>query len=393
MTNLTCSFDERIERRRTNCLKWDALRDAFGQEDLLPLWVADMDFPSPPAVIEVLQEKAAHRVYGYHVRSESFFESVVEWFGRRHGWAIEREWIALTPGVVPSICLAIQAFTAPGDGVVIQSPVYPPFFRCVNENGRRLVENPLRQVDGCYEIDFDDLAAKLDDGVRMLVLCSPHNPVGRVWTEAELRRINELCRERDIIVLSDEIHCDLVFRGHRHIPFAALGADAAARTVTCVAPSKTFNIAGLNTSFVIISDGGLRRRFRKHMAALSLGEGNLFGVAASEAAYRHGDAWLDALLPYLEDNADYFVRYVRERLPELQVVKPEGTYLGWLDCRSLGLAPAELKRFFVEKAKVGLNDGLTFGRPGAGFARINFGCPQAVLAEGMQRIEAALRSR
>ncbi|MZP44519.1 putative C-S lyase [Heliobacterium gestii] len=388
-----CAFDERINRQSTNSLKWDTLRDVFGREDLLPLWVADMDFPSPPEVIEALKEKAAHRVYGYHVRSESFFQSVVEWFGRRHNWPIEREWVALTPGVVPSICLAIQAFTSPGDGVVIQSPVYPPFFRCVKENGRRIVENPLRQVNSRYEMDFDDLAAKLDEGVKMLVLCSPHNPVGRVWTEAELRRLNDLCCERDILILSDEIHCDLVFQGHRHTPFAALGAEAAARTVTCVAPSKTFNIAGLNTSFVIISDEGLRRRFRQVMLSLSLGEGNLFGVAASEAAYRHGDAWLDALLPYLEGNADYLTRYVSERMGELDIVKPEGTYLGWLDCRRLGLRPAELKRFFVEEAKVGMNDGLTFGQPGAGFARINFGCPRELLVEGLQRIEAALRRR
>lgn len=386
-----CIFDEVIDRRNSRCRKWDNVEEVFGTHDILPLWIADMDFAAPPGVVDAINRAARHRIYGYHTRPQSFYQAAVDWVGRRHGWQVKLEWVINAPGVVPSIIAAILALTDPGDEVIIQPPVYPPFFSCVTKNGRQLVENPLRCADGRYEMDFDDLERKISSKTRMLILCSPHNPVGRVWTQAELTRLNEICLQHDIMVLADEIHSDLVFKGHKHIPVAALHDDAQRNTVTCISPSKTFNIAGFYTSYVIIADQSKRKKFLRVLEALEISQGNSFGVIAAEAAYRTGEGWLEDLLPYLEANADFMADYIAENIPGISMSKPEGTYLGWLDCRGLTIDSRDLKEFFVRKAKVGLNDGRTFGVQGEGFVRLNFGCPRSTLAEGLERIRQAVR--
>jgi len=386
-------FDTIIERRGTGCEKWDDLGEIFGTDDVLPFWVADMDFAAAPGILAAVRAKAAHPVYGYHVKEESFFQAAMDWERRRHGWAIRRDWIVNTPGVVSSLGAAVLALTSPGDKIVIQPPVYPPFFSCVTRNGRQVVENPLRERGGRWEMDLADLESKLGPDVKMFVLCSPHNPVGRVWTRDELLALGEVCLRHDVTIVADEIHCDLVFSGHRHIPFATLGPALAARTVTFFSPSKTFNIAGTYTSLAVVSDPERRAKYGALLAGLGISSGNLFGLAAAEAAFTTGEDWLDSLLPYLEANADLLAEFVGREMPGVKVAKPEGTYLSWLDFRGRFPDHAELNKFLVAEAKVGLNNGLTFGRQGEGFARFNFACPRKLMAEGLERIAAALRKR
>lgn len=387
------NFDAVIERRNTGNRKWDALAQTFGSADVLPFWIADMDFAVAPGIAAAMRDKAAHPIYGYHTHEETFFAAAIAWQQKRHDWAIDRSWLINTPGVVTSLSAAVLALTAPGDKVVIQPPVYPPFFSCVTRNKRTLVENPLRHREGRWEMDLADLEAKLDPAVKMLILCSPHNPVGRVWTRAELLALGELCAKHGIIILADEIHCDLVFSGHTHVPFATLGSGITARTVTFFSPSKTFNIAGTYTSLVAIADPAPRRKYFDLLTALDISEGNLFGLTAAEAAFRTGEDWLDSLLPYLEANADRLVAQVAATMPGVKVHKPEGTYLAWLDFRDRFADHGELKSFLVSEAKVGLSDGLSFGRQGERFARFNFACPRPLLDEGLERIAAALARR
>jgi cystathionine beta-lyase len=388
------SFDTLIPRRNTNSMKWDSLQTVFGAEHVLPLWVADMDFAVAPAISDAVQARAAHAVYGYGIQSESLYHSVIQWFQQRHGWAIQRDWILTAPGVVPSMSLAVHALTDPGDGVIIQSPVYPPFYSCVNDNGRQLVDNTLTHKNGYYEIDFDLLTEQAKQPRnKLLLLCTPHNPVGRVWKRGELERLSFICQENGVLVVSDEIHCDLVFSKHRHIPFASLNDAALKNSITCISPSKTFNIAGLNTSFVVAADTEVRRKMRQALERLHVTRLNVFGTIAAEAAYSHGGSWLNELLDYLENNAVLIADFVENNLPGVKYIPPEGTYLGWLDFREHFTSSPELKQFLVQKAKVGLNDGLSFGKSGEGFARINFGCPKAMLQEGLQNIAAAFASR
>lgn len=386
-------FDAVVDRSGTSCRKWDARQMAFGTTDLLPMWIADMDFASPPAVAAALQKRAAHGVYGYPVRLASFYDAFVNWAARRYDWRVDPGWMLTTPGVVPAINAAVLALTEPGDMVLIQPPVYPPFFSCPRLNGRIPLENPLREApDGTWQIDFDDLAKKLAQRPKLMVLCSPHNPVGRVWSREDLLKVAELCLKHGVTVFSDEIHGDLLLDGRRHIPFASLGPDVAACTVTCTAPSKTFNIAGLYTSVVVASDPGLRGKMNRMLEALDICGGNVFGIAAFEAAYNGGEAWLTELLPYLAENADVLTDFTAKKIPGLRVTRPESTFLAWLDCQGLKLPQAELKRFFIEKARVGLNDGQTFGEQGVGFMRLNFGCSRQTLLEGLTRIEMAVNS-
>lgn len=384
-------FDTILERKNTASWKWDKLEAVFGTNDLLPMWIADMDFAAPPEVAKAVRERAAHPIYGYATFPPSFYQAITGWLMRRHGWQTSKEWISVTPGVVPAIHIAVQAFTNPGDEIIIQPPVYPPFFRSIRENQRQIIENPLKYENGRYEIDFADLERKINPSVKMLLLCSPHNPVGRVWQAEELRKLTELCIKNDILIVSDEIHSDLIFKGRKHIPLASLSPEIAERTITCIAPSKTFNLAGLYTSATLISNPDLKRRFDKVLEVAAIGEGNVFGIAACEAAYTYGDAWLEALLEYLAQNAKYLTDFIGERLPQIKICQPEATYLGWLDFRELGLAPAELRDFLIRKAKVALNDGAAFGSAGEGFARINFGCPRSLLQEGLERIERAVK--
>lgn len=390
--NTIFDFDKVISRHGTGSVKWDALGEVFGSEDILPLWVADMDFPSPEAVIAKINERASHPICGYNTQESSLYQSIIEWVKRRHGWEIEKDWILLAPGVVPSIVLSILSLSEPGDGIVIQPPVYPLFSASIKDNDREVVENPLVFKNGRYEIDFDDLEQKLAQPQnKLLILCSPHNPVGRVWSREELTKIYELCQKYKINVLSDEIHSDLVFEGHKHAIFASLGTPVCEQSVTFMSASKTFNIAGLNLSFMVVPCKRRRALINAWLIKLHINRNNLFGVLATEAAYREGDAWLDALLGYLEKNADTLVEFVETRLPNVKVIKPEGTYLGWLDFRAYFADGKELQSFLVHKAKVGLNSGRNFGSQGAGFARINFATQRSVLLEALTRIEKALQ--
>ncbi|MBP2665975.1 MAG: patB [Firmicutes bacterium] len=388
---LQFDFTKVIERRGTGSRKWDARGAVFGNPDALPLWIADMDFASPPAVARRLVERASHPIYGYNTQEESLYQVFIDWVKLRHNWEIEKEWILLTPGVVPAIVLTLLALSEPGDGVIIQTPVYPPFFDSIRDNERRIVENPLLLKNGRYEIDFADLEQKLADPAnKLLLLCSPHNPVGRVWTREELTQVYELCRKYNVDVLADEIHSDLILPGHRHTVFAALGDPIAKESITFMAASKTFNIAGLNLSFVVVPCKRRRAKIEAWMTRLHIRRNNLFGVLATEAAYREGAEWLAELLQYLDGNAEALTEFVRTRLPGVRVTKPEGTYLGWLDFREHFSSNSELRKFLVQEAGVGFNPGEDFGKSGVGFARINFATQRIVLIEALTRIETAL---
>jgi cystathionine beta-lyase len=385
-------FDRITDRRGTWSMKWDLAERKLGVPDVIPMWVADMDFPAPPAVVEALTARAAHGIYGYAMTPPSFRQTVIRWLGTRFGWAIERDWLLKAPGVVSSVVFCVRALTRPGDGIVVQTPVYFPFFGAVERNGRRLVRNPLAFRGGRIEMDFDDLESKIDSGTRMLILCSPHNPVGRVWTRAELERLGALARERNLIIVSDEIHAELHYRGHRHVPTALVNDDLAGRTVTVFAPSKTFNLPGLTTSLIVVKDKGLRDKLKAELESGGFEIGNLFGLLAVETAYARGGEWLDELLVYLEGNIDYLERFTTERLPSLSFLRPEGTYLGLLDCRRLGLEPEALHEFFLKKARVYFSPGEIFGDELRGFERINFGCPRPLLREALERIERAVNA-
>ncbi len=384
-------FDRLIDRRGTGCYKWDNIREKFGRDDIIPMWVADMDFLSPKPVIDAIKRRAEHGVYGYTIRPHSYYQSIVDWVKRRHNWDIKPQWIEYSPGVISSINLAIQAFTRPGDKVIVQPPVYYPFFDVIRGNRRRLVTNPLRYENGRYHIDFEDLEGKLDEKVKMLVFCSPHNPVGRVWQRSELSRLSEICRRKKVIIVSDEIHFDLTLEGYRHVPTASISPDIADITLTTISPSKTFNLAGLNNSTVISSNRRMLRRFKAAVENAGLALANVFGIVASEAAYKHGEEWLEQLLKYIQGNVDFLIEYMDEKMPEIRPVKPEGTYLVWLDCRGMNMNPRNLNQFMVEKAKVGLLEGSIFGEGGEGFQRMNIACPRKILKEALSRIGDAAK--
>ncbi|OMF68353.1 MalY/PatB family protein [Paenibacillus glucanolyticus] len=388
------NFDLAIDRTCTNCQKWDNVPTVFGVPDALPMWVADMDFAAPPAVVEALHKRVEHGVFGYTFPPDSYREAISDWMKKRHSWNIQQEWIQFCPGVVPALSLIVDAFTEPGDQVVIQTPVYPPFYSVVQEHGRELVHNPLLlSEEGDYTMDFEDLEKSFSTGhVKMIILCSPHNPVGRVWSRAELDRLASLCQQYDVLVVSDEIHADLVFEPGAHTPFAALSEDAAERSIICTAPSKTFNIAGLNTANIIIPNAQLRSKFRKILNRYAIGSITPMGAAATEAAYREGEPWLDELLVYIRGNMELVVHYVREHLPELKVVMPEATYLLWIDFRGMGIPHEELNRFLVQQAKLGLNSGAAFGKEGDGFMRMNLACTRATVQEALSRLHQAIEA-
>lgn len=388
-------FDQPPSRENTCSVKFDARKAVFGRADVVPVWVADMDFAAPEAVTEALKRRAEHPVYGYTLFSESLYQSMIDWFRQRHGWEVQREWILMAPGVVPSLHAACLAYAAPGEGVIIQPPVYPPFFSSIRLTGRTVVENPLvadTAGDGetRYTMDLEHLeACAAQPENRVLMLCSPHNPVGRVWSEQELRAVLDIARRHDLVVLSDEIHCDLVFPdAPRHAMLATLAHPDDA-LVTAVAPSKSFNMPGLGLSALVVPDRSRRQALKAVFDQMHLQQCNPFSAAGFEAGYREGGPWLDQLMDYLQANRDFVVDAVG-RLPGISTLTPQGTYLMWLDCRELGLDDAGLKRFFVQQAGVGMNPGISFGEPGSGFMRLNIGCPRQTLVEVIDRIERAL---
>lgn len=386
------NFDQEIRRLNTDCEKWDKLESQFGVKDVIPMWVADMDFQSPQPIIEALKQRVEHGVYGYTLRPDSYMESIVGWLKRRHRWSIEKEWITHSPGVIPALSLAIQSFTQTGDKIIIQPPVYHHFARVIQANGREIVNNPLKLENGHYSIDFADLEAKIDSTVKMLILCSPHNPIGRVWSKEELTRLGQICMKHNILVVADEIHCDFVYKTHTHIPFASISEEFANHSLTCIAPSKTFNLMGVQTSSIIIPNQQLRDRYDRELNTLSIGSPNIFGVVALEAAYRHGEEWLDQLLEYLQGNLEFTLNYFSKNIPQIKVIQPEGTYLVWLDCRELGFSVKELDEFMLRKARVAMNEGLIFGMEGEGFMRLNIACPRSMLKNALDGIEKAISS-
>jgi cystathionine beta-lyase len=388
---MTYDFDEIIPRAKTNSVKYDLRKKLFGRADILPMWVADMDFRVPPAISEAIKSRAAHEIYGYSIRPESFYQSVINWTKRRYNWAIEREWLTFSPGIVPGVNLSIMALTNPGDKVMIQPPVYFPFFQAVKKNDRQLVENRLVLKEGRYHIDLEDFEQQLKSGVKLFILSNPHNPGGSVWTYDELKSMGDLCVQYGALIIADEIHADIVFPDHVYTPMTSISEEIAGNTITFLAPSKTFNIAGLSTSVGIIPEANIRAKFNEILENLHLWHGNIFGNAALEAAYDHGEQWLDELLDYLLGNIELIEDYIYNRIKGIDLIKPEGTYLAWLDCRALPLNNDEINRFMVEKAGVGMNEGATFGENGAGFQRLNFGCPRDTLNMALEKIEAAVR--
>jgi cystathionine beta-lyase len=389
---MTYNFDKIIRRENTACVKYDLRKGYFGREDVLPLWVADMDFETPDFIREAVQKRAAHPIYGYTFRTDSFSQSIINWMKKRHGWDVQKEWVSFSPGVVPALNMAVLAFSEPGEKVIVQAPVYFPFFTAVKNHGRELVYNQLIEKNGRYEMDFDDLEKKADDKTRILLLCHPHNPVGRLWSRDELETLTDICVRKNILIVSDEIHSDLMLNGNKHIPLASLSQKAADISLTCIAPSKTFNLAGLSTSALIIPNETHKKTYEKMLDALHIGMGNLFGTISLEAAYNEGEEWLEELLGYLDKNLLLLNEFFRTRIPGVKVIQPEATYLVWLDFRCLGLNNKELKEFIIQKAGIGLNDGPSFGPGGEGFQRINIALPRVILQEALERLEKALKS-
>jgi cystathionine beta-lyase len=378
-------FDRVIDRTNTYSIKYDPA--ARGKpDDVLPLWVADMDFSAPPCVIDALVSRARHGIFGYSEPDAGYFSAVGDWFKERLAWNIEREWLTITPGVVNALYIAIRALTKPGDGIVVQQPVYYPFNSAVRQTGRELLVNQLVYSEGRYGIDFEDFENKIKQA-KLFILCNPHNPVGRVWTRDELIRMGEICLRYGIIVIADEIHQDFIFPGSRHLVFAALDRRFAGIAVTCTAPSKTFNLAGLLHANIFIENEALRTQFRQEYANSGLSQPGIMGLAACEAAYAGGAEWVDELNDYLAGNMSLISEFLQTHIPKIKLVKPEGTYLAWLDCSALGLSASELDNVITNKAKLWLNSGPLFGKGGNGFQRMNAACPRSVLHSALERLK------
>jgi cysteine-S-conjugate beta-lyase len=384
------NFDKIVHRENTACVKYDLRKEVFGTESVLPLWVADMDFETPEVIREAIIKRANHPVYGYTFRTGSFSQSIISWMNKRHRWKIRKEWISFSPGVVPALNMAVLAFTKPGDKVIVQPPVYFPFFTAVKNHGRELVYNQLKETNGRYEMDFDDLESKADDKTRLLLLCHPHNPVGRLWSKQELERLVDFCSRKNILIVSDEIHSDLMLNGNTHVPLANISQKAADISLTCIAPSKTFNLAGLSASALIIPNEIHKKTYEKMLDDLHIGMGNLFGIVSLEAAYNYGEEWLDQLLVYLSGNYSLLDDFFKTHIAKVKVIPAEATYLIWLDFRELGLKGKELKEFVIQKAGLGLNDGPSFGPGGEGFQRINIALPRESLLLALEKLKKAI---
>lgn len=385
------NFDEMIDRRNTNSEKYDFAVENGKPGDVLPMWVADMDFRAPQPVLDAVERAVHHGIFGYSESRQDYFDAVSGWFSKYFGFCPEPEWLVKTPGVVTAIANAIHAYTEEGDAIIIQQPVYHPFARTVRLNGRKLVNSSLVLKEGKYSIDFADFENKvIANKVKLFVLCNPHNPVGRVWTRDELMMLGDICLRHGVIVVSDEIHADFVYNSNRHIVFASLSPALLACTVTCTAPSKTFNLAGLQASNIFIADADLRRRFQDELNKTGLGELNTLALVACQAAYEHGGEWLEQLKTYLQGNIDFVRDFLASRLPQIKMIEPEGTYLLWLDFRALGLTGEQLEDLIVNKAKLWLNDGSMFGEEGKGFERVNVACPRAVVERALIQLEQAV---
>lgn len=382
-------FDKTINRRATNSYKWDS-----APEGVLPMWVADMDFRTAPAIIDALQKRVAHGIFGYTRVPDAYYDAVTSWFSRRHGWDIDREWIIYTSGVVPAVSAVIKALTVPGDKVIVQTPVYNCFFSSIRNNGCEIVSNPLRRTADTYEMDFDALErCAADPRAKVMLLCNPHNPAGRVWTPDELTRLGNICLRNGVTVVADEIHCELVYQGFKYTPFASLSDAFLHRSVTCVSPSKAFNIAGLQIANIVAFDNDLRSRIDKAININEVCDVNPFGVAATIAAYNEGEEWLNQLVDYLHGNYEAMAEFCRRELPEFPITRLEGTYLVWMDCSSLGMPSDALEHALLDDARLWLNAGTMYGAEGEGYMRWNIACPRSVMLDGLNRFLNFVRSR
>lgn len=382
-------FDKTIDRRATNSYKWDS-----APEGVLPMWVADMDFRTAPAIIDALQKRVAHGIFGYTRVPDAYYDAVTSWFSRRHGWDIDREWIIYTSGVVPAVSAVIKALTVPGDKVIVQTPVYNCFFSSIRNNGCEIVSNPLRRTADTYEMDFDALErCAADPRAKVMLLCNPHNPAGRVWTPDELTRLGNICLRNGVTVVADEIHCELVYQGFKYTPFASLSDAFLHRSVTCVSPSKAFNIAGLQIANIVAFDNDLRSRIDKAININEVCDVNPFGVAATIAAYNEGEEWLNQLVDYLHGNYETMAEFCRRELPEFSITRLEGTYLVWMDCSSLGMPSDALEHALLDDACLWLNAGTMYGAEGEGYMRWNIACPRSVMLDGLNRFLNFVRSR
>lgn len=386
------NFDQIIDRKETQALKVDSLKENFGKTDLIPMWVADMDFLSPKPISDALQKRVEHGIFGYTKPSQAYYDSIINWLKNRHSWSIKQEWINFIPGIVKGIAFAIDCFTDQQDGIVIQPPVYTPFRATTEMHKRKVVNNPLILQAGQYKMDLENLEKVLNSTCKMLILCNPHNPGGRVWTREELVNLAEICDKHNILVISDEIHSDLAFenQGYKHIPYASVSEKAAQHSVTFMAPSKTFNIAGIISSFTVIPNDKIREKFFHYLEASELQQGHIFAYTATEAAYNKCSEWLDEAKLYIWENIKFVDNYLKENIPQIKAMIPEASFLVWLDCRELNLTQEELTSLFIDDAKLALNNGLTYGPGGEGFMRLNVGCPLSIIKKALNNLKNAI---
>ncbi|WP_421920533.1 MalY/PatB family protein [Marinifilum sp.] len=380
------NFDKVIDRKNTNSVKYDQLKEYFGKDELLPFWVADTDFCVPKCISDAVIERANHAIYGYSFRGKSCILSIKNWLSRRHNWEVKEEWISSSPGVVTALSLLLMSLTEKGDKIAVQPPVYHPFFQVINDTERSLVRNPLIRIQDSYKMDFKHLEQLAKEGLKAIIISNPHNPVGRVWTKDELIELGEIAKKYDLLIISDEIHQDLIYKDHKHIALASLSEDLAQRSITCIAPSKTFNVAGLASSVIIIPNQELKKTYEKLLCAMHLNSGNLFGHIAMQAGYEHGADWLSQLMDYLQSNVDYVRDFFESNIPEIKLVEPEATYLLWLDCRELKISSEKLNQILVDQAGLALNKGTTFGEEGDGYMRLNIGCTKSMLTKGLKML-------
>lgn len=381
------SFDEKVDRIGSNCLKWDLINRTYNDSEIIPLWVADMDFKVPEEIGDAIRKRLEHPIFGYSLTPPSYYKAAINWFDKRFQWKVEKGWIKFAPGVVPGLKTIVAAYTKPGDEIIIQTPVYHPFYSIIKNNGCQVVENPLTCKDGRYEMDFDNLEKIITKKTKMIILCSPHNPVGRVWTVEELKMVGEICIKNNVLVVVDEIHADIVYKPNIHTVFASINEEFADNSIICTAPNKTFNIAGFKTANIIIKNEKLRNQYILQMEKDCIEGATTLGAVAQEAAYTSGEEWYQGLMEYLAGNIDFTLEFFDKRIPKIKIRKPEGTYLLWLDCSGLNMKPEELSNFFLKKCKVWLNDGSMFGHDGAMFQRMNIGTSRVVLQEALERIE------
>lgn len=386
------NFDTVVDRSENFAAKWTEMDKKYGTNDLLPMWIADMDFKAAPCIVEAIRNRLDQEIYGYTTRPDSYNESIVNWVSKRFGWNIKKEWLIFSPGVMPSISLIIQELTDKNDKIMIQEPVYSPFNSIVKANDRELVISPLiKEENGNYVMNYAEIEANIKD-VKLFILCNPHNPVGRVWTKEELIKLGDICIRNNVKVISDEIHCDIILKGHKHTPFGSISEEFAQNSITCMAPTKTFNIAGLQMSQVILPNEDDFNKLETAFTRIDIKRNNAFSLVATEAAYNHGEDWLDEFLEYLEGNIDFAVKYIQDNIPALKVNKPEATYLLWVDFSKLGKSDDEIAKALVEKGKIALNNGPSFGIGGSQFQRINLACPRSMVEEGLSRIKTAVES-